>query len=268
MSETLTSSHNPRAKKLIRLRERSVRQETKRFLIEGKKELSMALLSGQPLEELYFCSDFLDKEQEELLKKFQKQGVALFACNRALFQKVTYRENPDGLLAVAPMQPHRLEDLKLPPHPLLLVAEGIEKPGNLGAILRSCDAVGVDGVIICGGTDLYNPNAIRASIGTLFTLPLAEASSRETMTWLQKNKIVSLAATPSANKLFTDFNMKHPLALVVGTEHEGLSSLWLKGATTGIRIPMQGKADSLNVAMSATLLLYEAYRQRSAITYK
>jgi TrmH family RNA methyltransferase len=174
------------------------------------------------------------------------------------------------LIAVAPQKPLSLLDMEnnlktQQSAPFFVVAEAIEKPGNLGTILRSSDAVGVDGLIVCDRcTDIYNPNVVRASVGTLFTVPVVEASGVETMEWLRRNGIAILAATPSAKKEFTQVDMTKPLAIAVGTEQLGLSALWMDNADIQVKIPMCGVADSLNVAMATTLLLYEALRQRRA----
>jgi TrmH family RNA methyltransferase len=179
---------------------------------------------------------------------------------------MSYRDRPDGLLAIAKQKHHKLSDLNTQKkHPLFIVAEAIEKPGNLGTMLRSSDAVGLNGFIVCDRcTDIYNPNVVRASIGTLFSVPVVEASGQETIAWLKDNKIAILAATPSAQLEFTQVNMDQPLAIAVGTEQLGLSDLWMKQADLQVSIPMHGIADSLNVAVATTLLMYEALRQRKA----
>jgi TrmH family RNA methyltransferase len=182
-----------------------------------------------------------------------------------VFQKLSYRDRPDGLIAIASKNPLSLGSLKSRALPFYLIAEGIEKPGNLGTILRSSDAVKVDGVIVCDPcTDIYNPNVVRASVGTLFTQPVVEAEGEETFQWLKKQGITILAATPAADLDYTQANLNCPLAILVGTEQYGLSRRWLEGADMKVKIPMLGVADSLNVAMATTLLLYEAIRQRSS----
>lgn len=183
------------------------------------------------------------------------------------FQKMSYRDRPDGLLAIAPQKKMTLRDLSIqkkgPQLPFYVVAEAIEKPGNLGTILRSSDAVGVSGLIVCDRcTDIYNPNVVRASVGTLFSVPTVEAEGEETLRWLKEQGVAILAATPQAVHEFTQVDLVRPLAIAVGTEQLGLSERWMQQADLQVRIPMNGIADSLNVAMATTLLLYEVYRQR------
>lgn len=185
-------------------------------------------------------------------------------CSEEVFAKISYRDRPDGLLAIAPQVHRKLSDLRLKKNPFLVVAESIEKPGNLGTILRSCDAAGVDAVIVCDPTtDIHNPNVVRSSVGTLFTLPVLEASGEETLSFLKKHGIAIVAATPHAKVEFTQVDLTVPLAIVVGTEQYGLSEHWMKQSDLAVKIPMLGVADSLNVASATTLLLYEVLRQRS-----
>jgi TrmH family RNA methyltransferase len=258
----LTSMQNPRVKQLVRLRDRRERDETDRFLIEGYRELLRAQQAGIPIEALYICRElFLGTNEEQLIKACNTQVIE---CDKHVFEKISYRDRPDGLLAVAPQMHLKLQDLKLSPNPLLVVAEAIEKPGNLGTILRSSDAVGADAVIVCDRcTDIHNPNVVRASVGTLFTIPVLEAGGQETLAWLKQNGIKIVAATPSAQTCYTQADLKGPVAIAVGTEQLGLSPLWMKQADIQVRIPMNGVADSLNVAMATSLLLYEALRQRT-----
>jgi TrmH family RNA methyltransferase len=185
------------------------------------------------------------------------------ACSKAVFEKISYREGPDGILAVGPLVGKALADLKLPKNPLILVAEGLEKPGNLGALLRTADGAGADAVIICDpATDLNNPNVIRASIGTLFYLPVAEAASSEALAFLKAKGIKTLSAVPDAEAVYTDVDLTGPAAIVVGAEDKGLSDVWKNSADLSVNIPMLGKNDSLNVSVAAAILLYEAVRQR------
>jgi TrmH family RNA methyltransferase len=180
-----------------------------------------------------------------------------------VFEKMSYRDNPDGWLAIVPA-PHRtLDSLPLSPTPFLILAESVEKPGNLGAILRTADAAGVDGLLVCDPrVDLSNPNIVRASRGTLFTIPAVETTSGEALTWLQANKIKILAATPQADTLYTDADLCQPVCIAVGTEDEGLTDYWMENADLKVKIPMMGKVNSLNVSTSTAIILYEAVRQR------
>jgi len=270
MTKEITSLQNPKLKDAIKLKERSAREESGLFIIEGYREIKRAVDAGIHLQTLFFCPElFLGVNEPDLLKQITAAGSELISCSERVFTKLSYRDRPDGLVAIAIQMKYQLRDLiaRLADKktPFLVIAESIEKPGNLGSILRSADAAGADGVIVCDRcTDIYNPNVVRASVGTLFTLPVVEASSAETLIWLRSKKIKVVAATPSAQEEFTDANLQGPIAIVVGTEQIGLSELWMKAADKQVRIPMQGVADSLNVATAATLLLYEVLRQRKA----
>jgi RNA methyltransferase, TrmH family len=264
----ITSLQNPKIKQAIKLRERRQRDEEGLFLIEGYRELKRAADAGVPIKELFICPEFfLGSNEHDLIKKLDEADAEIFKCAPKVFEKISYRDRPDGLLAIAFQMKHTLKDLypivDKKKDSLFIIAEAIEKPGNLGTILRSADAAGVDGVIVCDRcTDIYNPNVVRASVGTLFTMPVVEAKGSETLLWLQKRKIKVIASTPSAKIEFTDADMTGPAAIVVGTEQLGLSEAWLSCADLKVRIPMLGVADSLNVATATTLLLYEVLRQR------
>ncbi len=263
MALTITSPRNPRIKDLVRLRERRYGEKRGLFLVEGGKEISMALEGAVELDSLFFCREFFKGGEEALLESLEARGVRLFSLTRSLFEKVSYRENPDGLLAVARRFRWRLEDLALGPSPLLVVAESLEKPGNLGAILRCTDAVGADAIIVCDPVvDPFNPNVVRASRGTLFTVRLVLTSPGETRGWLEEMGIEAVVTTPHAPLDYTDVDYRGPTAVVVGSESEGLRPLWMEGPCTMVRIPMWGKVDSLNVAVATAVVLYEALRQR------
>ncbi|MFQ5728862.1 MAG: TrmH family RNA methyltransferase [Waddliaceae bacterium] len=262
----LTSLQNPRIKQVIRLRDRKERDRSGLFIIEGYRELLRALDGKRKVKTLFTCPElFLGTNEQTLIDRIEKTGAQVLACTKAVFHKLSYRDRPDGLVAVAPQQNLNLEDITLSRKqpPLLVVAEAIEKPGNLGTILRSSDAVGVDALIVCDRcTDIHNPNVVRASVGTLFTVPVIEAKGKETLKWLKDHRISILAATPQAEQEYTEVDMTQPLSIAVGTEQLGLSDLWMERADIQVRIPMFGVADSLNVATATTLLLYEAVRQR------
>lgn len=265
----LSSLQNPHVKKVVGLRDRRDRDKANCFIIEGYRELLRAVDAGILVKELYICPPFfLGENEHSLISRIASQGAVIYECTKPVFEKISYRDRPDGLLAVAPQMHKTLHDLdkilKKIVNPFLVVAEAIEKPGNLGTILRSCDAVGADALIVCDRcTDIHNPNVVRASVGTLFTVPVVEAEGKSTLQWLKDKQITIAAATPSAQKNYTDANFKGPLAIAVGTEQYGLSDLWMKEANLQVRIPMQGIADSLNVATATTVLLYEVLRQRS-----
>jgi RNA methyltransferase, TrmH family len=266
MKHEVTSAHNPKIKRALNLKERRGRDETGLFLIEGYRELKRALDSGVTIQRLFFSpSFFLGVNEDDLLEQAQSMGAELYKCPPSLFEKLSYRDRPDGLIGVAVQMNHSLPALmaQLKKEPLLVVAEAVEKPGNLGTILRSADAAGADGVIVSDRcTDIYNPNVVRASVGTLFTRPIVEATGGEIVQMLRRKKIKVVAATPSAPQTFTDANLLGPIAIVVGTEQLGLSDPWLQVADIKVSIPMHGVADSLNVAVATTLLLYEVLRQR------
>ncbi len=262
--ERITSLHNPKIKEALKLWKRSAREESDRFLIEGYRELSRASLAHLKIESLFLCPElFLGSNEKKLIARLAQQGASLLFCTEAVFRKLSYRDRPDGLIAVSQQFHTKLEHLKSKQVPFYVVAEGIEKPGNLGTILRSSDATGVDGVIVSDRqTDIHNPNVVRASVGTLFTQPVVEAEGSVVFSWLQNQGIAIVAATPSAELEYTEADFKKPIAIVVGTEQYGLSPMWMEKADLKVKIPMLGEADSLNVAMAATLLLYEVVRQR------
>ncbi len=257
----LTSAQNPRIKSLVKLRDRRARNKENRFLIEGYREILRACEGGKSIEAVYYCPELFLGENETAL--LEQTGAELCEVSKHIFEKISYRDRPDGLLAVAPMFSTTLEKLPSTDPSFFIVAEAIEKPGNLGSILRSSDAAGVDGLIVCDQcTDIFNPNVVRSSVGTLFTVPVAVASGAETLAYLRSKGVQILAATPDAQQVFTEVDVKGPVALVVGTEQLGLSDFWMQEADIQVRIPMRGCADSLNVAAATTLLLYEVVRQR------
>lgn len=263
----ITSMQNPKVKMALGLRDRRDRDKSGLFLIEGFREITRALQGNVLIEQVFFSEPlFLGHNEPALLDQLQKKGAVLFSCKETVFEKISYRDRPDGLVVIARQMNVSFENFCLgfsSKNPFLLVAEGIEKPGNLGTILRSCDAVGVDAAIVCDRcTDLFNPNVVRASVGTLFTQPVIEAKGQELLAWCKKNKILIVAATPQAEKEFTETDLSGPIAILVGTEQLGLSKLWMESADIQVSIPMKGAADSLNVATATTLLLYEVLRQR------
>jgi len=261
----MTSLQNPRVKQLVKLRERRERDDAGLFMIEGYREVRRALEKGVRPREMYFSPDwFLGENEPALIEQAQQAGAQLFELSKEAFAKVAYRERPDGLLAVAPQWRHGLDDLKLGEHPFLLVVESIEKPGNLGTILRSADAAGCGGVIVCDAvTDIFNPNVVRASTGVLFSVPVVVADSATVHAWLVAKGIRVVATTPDTPNVYTKVDLRGPLAIVMGSEQYGLSEFWLKESNLTVRIPMAGQADSLNVAMATIITLFEAVRQRN-----
>ena len=257
----ITSLQNPKIKHLIALRDRRERDKTGEFLIEGFRELLRAVDAGWRMTQLFFCSElFLGTNEKALIERAERYGAQVFSCTKSVFEKLSYRDRPDGLVAISTQKTHLLSELK---KEFLLVAEAIEKPGNLGTILRTADAVAVDGLILADKcTDLFNPNVVRASVGTLFSVPVAEATGDETIQWLKSNGIKILAATPHATHEYTEVDLTVPLAIVLGTEQLGLSQKWMDQADIQVKIPMLGIADSLNVSTASSILMYEALRQR------
>ncbi len=262
----ITSLQNPKVKQAVKLRRRSGRDAAGTLLIEGYRELKRAVANGVRPHTLFYCDTcFQGGNEPVLIEECRAAGAECFACTPAVFAKMAYRDRPEGLLALAAYAPLTLSTLTVPAHPLLLVVEQIEKPGNLGTMLRSADAAGVDAVIVCDRcTDCLNPNVVRASIGTLFALPVVEAASRDVQAWLTAYDIQVVAATPHTTRNYTEVDYTRGTAVLVGAEQYGLSSFWLETAQQQVRIPMRGQCDSLNVAAAATILLYEAVRQRSA----
>lgn len=263
--ETITSLQNPRVKQLVKLRDRGPRDEAGVFLVEGYRAITRAMERGVRPRELYFCREwFLGENEDAVLEQARAVGAEVVELGREAFAKVAYRDRPEGLLAVVAQWKHRPADLRLGTPPFLLVVEAIEKPGNLGTILRSADAAGVDGVIVCDPvTDLFNPNVVRSSTGVLFSVPVALGTTPEVIAFLREQGIRTVATTPGATQLYTATDLTGPVAIVMGSEQFGLSREWLEASEAQVRIPMAGQADSLNVAMATIITLFEAVRQRA-----
>jgi TrmH family RNA methyltransferase len=264
VTEPITSATNPRIKALIRLRNRRERDRLGRFLVEGYRELARAIDAGITIEELYVARGlFLGHNEQALVDRATATGTEILEVGDAAFERASYRDRPEGLLAVARQFSAAVSDLDLDGNPLILVAEGIEKPGNLGTMLRTADAAGASAVIVADPTtDPFNPNVVRASLGTLFTVPLAVTDSANAVTSLRAHGVTILAATPDGARPHHSVDMTGPIALVVGSEQYGLSGAWLEAADARIVIRMPGSVDSLNAAMAAGILLFEAVRQR------
>ena len=258
----IVSPKNPQVKALLRLQERRERDKTGRFSIEGLREVTRAQQAGIQLEQLYICPDYLREEARASLRTVAAD-IPSHSLSQAAFTRLSYRENPDGVLAVAAIPNTRLEDVKLPEQALILVLAALEKPGNIGALLRTADAAGVDAVLLSAeGTDIYNPNVIRASMGSVFSRPVIAAPEAALRRWLQQQGLALVATTPHTEQLYWQVDYRASVAIILGSEHQGLEESWLEPASLPVRIPMQGLADSLNVATSGALLLYEALRQR------
>jgi len=257
----ITSLTNPRVKAAVKLHRSHHRKTTGRMLIEGRRCIQRALAAGIAVEEFFVVAAH---EGGELVARAQVQGARIYEVPPHILERMAYRENPEGLLAVARAPQWSLDDFDPPADALLVVAEKLEKPGNLGAILRSVDAVGAHGLILCDKhTDITNPNVLTASTGTVFTTAVAEAERQQVVDWLVGRGVRILAADPAGKVPYTAVDMTGPTAIVVGSEHDGLSEAFGRAADEVIFIPMAGRADSLNVAATATVLLFEAARQRS-----
>lgn len=257
MAIKIDSPQNEKIKNIVKLRGSS--QERKKqglFIIEGRREISLALAGGVEIENLFYCLDYVEQKPEIVEEK-------IVEVSEKVFSKISLRENPDGLLAIAKIKELKLENIKLSAKPLLIILEAVEKPGNLGAILRTADAVGANAVIINdSGTDVYNPNVIRASQGTAFTVPVIVSTINDTVKFCKKNKIKIFAAMPEAKIEYTKVDYTGGSAILLGAEDKGLSQEWLKAADEKIKINMRGKINSLNVSVSAAVILFEALRQR------
>jgi TrmH family RNA methyltransferase len=266
MSELIiTSPANARLKSLVALRRRRAREDAGLTLIEGYGELSLALDAGVVPRTLYYCPELMLNASVELdvVGRVQALGSDTQQLGRAAFEKVAYREGPDGFLAVVNSVVRTCADLRVGPTPLVLLCQGVEKPGNLGAMLRTADAAGVEAVVAADPvTDWGNPNLVRASKGTVFSVPVASDSTDETLKWLSDNGIELAATTPDTDLDYTEVDYTGPIAIAVGAEKYGLTDEILAAAAYRIRIPMAGRANSLNVAASAAIVIYEAVRQR------
>lgn len=259
LAVTISSLQNHRIKRLLQLSKPRERRQQEVFVIEGRREIALAMQSGYQFESIFQCPEIAPDD----LPPFPK-GTETICISHEVFARVAYRENSDGLIGLARPQNHRLSDLKLPDNPLIVVLEAVEKPGNLGAILRTADAAGVDAVIVCDPrTDIYNPNVIRSSVGCLFTVQLATATSPEVHSWLLRHRIQIWSAALTGVKTPYDVPFTRPSAIIMGTEADGLSDFWLQNCTSQIKIPMAGKIDSLNVSTATAIIVFEAVRQRS-----
>jgi TrmH family RNA methyltransferase len=266
-SPQITSLQNQRVKDAAKLRERRQREKQQRILIDGVRELRRAIEAGVELCEVFVCEALCrSDESRQLLNLLASTSAEILPVTPAVFDKLAFGERAEGVLGVAKTPAARLEKLNLAADALIAVVEGIEKPGNLGAVLRSADAVGLSAVVAAGhGVDLYSPNVIRASLGTIFTLPVAAASAEETSQWLGERNIRIFAARVDAAQFYTDVSYAGATAIVLGSEAEGLSTVWTGANVTPIKLPMRGAADSLNISAAAAILFYEALRQRTKV---
>jgi RNA methyltransferase, TrmH family len=269
MTDPINSLSNPRIKNILRLQANSRDRHIQNlFVIEGFREISRAIVSGIQIQELYVCRE-LDRQgrSEDISNKDNRMLV--FEVGKAAFSRLAYRDGSDGLIALAVPRNLKLNELKFGKDPLILILESVEKPGNLGAIMRTADAAGIDAVIVCDPlTDIYNPNAIRSGVGCIFTRQVVTCTSNEAIEWLNKKKIKIYAAALTDKALqYHKMDFRGPTAIVMGTEATGLSSQWLDKSDFQIIIPMKGIADSMNVSTSAAVLVFEAIRQRGKETH-
>jgi TrmH family RNA methyltransferase len=264
----ITSVQNPRVKAAVRLRDGKARRESGLFLVEGTRETVRAIRAGIAVDEAFICLELcVTPDRQEAAELAAAAAANVLHVTPEVFSKLSFGDRAEGTLLVAAAPQRTLDDMTLPQNPLVAVLEGIEKPGNFGAVLRSADGAGVSAVIAAdGGHDLYNPNAIRASLGAIFTLPVCAATSRDTLAWLRSRELAIYAARPSGGTLYYQVDFTRSAGIVLGSEAHGLSDTWLASDITSIELPMQGVVDSLNVSAAAAVLFYEAQRQRAATT--
>lgn len=258
--EIITSPENQRVKNLLKLKKKSDRVDQNLILIEGWREIKQAVAGGLQLKTIYLSQD---KTGKSFLNQAGSLCSEVVILGSRVFEKVAYRENVEGVLATAVARFLSLESLNLPANPLIIVLESVEKPGNLGAILRTAEAAAVNAVLVCDPlTDIFNPNVIRSSLGCVFTVPVVACGSPEAIKFLKKEKVTIFAAALSGSSRYDTSDFTKPTAVVLGSEANGLSDLWLNASDHTVLIPMLGEHDSLNVSVSAAILVYEAQRQR------
>lgn len=262
----ITSLHNPRIKRAARLRNRRQREKQGRILIDGVRELGRAIAAGVTVEEAFVCPALCSSaEARQLIEQLAVGPADLFQVSPEVLSRLAFGQRAEGIVAVARPPERSLHGLVLGPDALVAVLEGVEKPGNLGAVVRSADAAGLSAVVLADpATDLYNPAAIRASLGTIFSLPVCAAQASEVIAWLCAQKLAVAVARVDGSVPYTQFDFRGPAAVVLGSEAEGVSDLWRTEGMTAVRLPMRGAADSLNVSAAAAVLFYEARRQRES----
>jgi TrmH family RNA methyltransferase len=260
----LTSTANPRVKAVAGLRDRRNRDRTGRTIVDGAREVRRAIESAATIEEAFVCVPLLHgADARAAFDRLTETGVPITTTSPTVFEKLAFGERAEGIVAVVRVPSLTLDDLHLPPDPLVVVLEGVEKPGNLGAVLRSADGAGADALIVADArTDPFNPNVIRASAGTVFSVPLAVAPAEAVIAWLRERGIRIVATRVDAEGAYTDADLRGPVAVALGSETEGLTEQWGGVGIDAVSLPMLGIADSLNVSVTAAVLLYEARRQR------
>lgn len=262
----ITSTANPRIKALANWRAHRGNAEGEQFLIDGLREIARAAEAGVELIEAFYCPAICKAEAKSAIEQCRTRGAKCIEINEPVLEKISYGDRYDGLVVTAVRPRRSIGKLQITPKSLVAVVEAVEKPGNLGAIVRSADGAGVGAIIVVDSTtDIYGPNVIRASTGIVFSLPVYEATAADALALMQSKKVQCVAASPDARKLYTDIDYRGPTAIILGSEARGLSAIWRDSRVTPAKIPMLGKADSLNVATTAALFFYEARRQRGAV---
>ncbi len=265
--EFLSSPQNPKIKLIHELYSAKGRKKEQLFIVEGIREISIAFQAGYKPKYIFINQEFINKKNTHFLTSWKISEELIFQIDSTVFSKISYREDTEGILAVFEWKDHSLEHITLSNLPLIIVVESVEKPGNLGAILRTADAAHVDAVVVCNPViDLYNPNVVRSSIGCIFSVPVALATTTQTLHWLTQHEIKIYAAALQDAAFYYLQNFKTPTALVFGTESQGLSQKWIQHADKIIKIPMSGKIDSLNVSNAVAIITFEAMRQRGFIS--
>lgn len=260
MHPLITSNQNPKIKNVLALEKARERNQQNVFIVEGIKELTLALYGKYVINTVFFCPQIIPLEA---ILKIVKDESLLIPVQQTVFEKIAYRDSTGGVIAIIQQRQHTLKGIKLRENPLVLVLESVEKPGNLGAVLRTADAANIDAVIICDRqTDFYNPNVIRSSVGCIFTTQIASATSQEAIVWLRENNVRIFAASLESSTPYNKIDFTIPSAIIMGTESTGLSDTWIRNADSTVIIPMRGKIDSMNVSNAAAVLVFEACRQR------
>ena len=261
MPDIITSTRNPRIKSLINLQKPKERKARGLFIIEGYRELIQAVHAGYEVMEMYYCPEIAGNKLSEFP---QSNFSEVFEIDKKVYEHLAYRDSTEGFVAVAKMRHHEIQDIILPSEPLILILETIEKPGNLGAVLRTADAANIDAVILCDNrTDLYNPNVVRSSLGCIFTRQIALLDSGSTIKWLKEKKIQIIVSSLQAEHYYHTTGFTSPSAIIMGSESNGISDQWIDAADKIVKIPMYGRVDSMNVSVSAAIFIYEAIRQRN-----
>jgi TrmH family RNA methyltransferase len=264
MTKTITSLQNPLVKSILDLQQKSsARKSTGQFVAEGRREVSLAIANGYKVEQIVFCPEIYKHDPSYPVDLNIISKEILVEVSKNVYNKLAYREDAEGIILVAHSKTRTLDEVNISEQPFFIVLEGLEKPGNLGAVLRTSDAVGAAAVLMCDSkTDVYNPNTIRAAMGCTFTVPIVNCTSQQAIDWLKKNKVTIYAAALETQISYTDADFTKPAAVAFGTEKFGLTKNWTDNADTIVKIPMKGLIDSLNVSVSVAIMAYEALRQR------